>query len=359
VWKYISACGSFNVKPTVSFIAPVQTYFLAGNHTAVVATAVDTDGSIKRVDFYKNDQLISSSTVAPYSIDQQNLTAGIHRIKAIAIDNLGASSDEAFLLLTVDALPVFTSPLSNADYRVGGSLDLQVNVNGAESRISNIEYFFNGLSNKIGEVQTSPYLFTQRPVPSSTSSQGDFLPIVAKITYVHGGMVIIDTYIHIVNSVQLNLCENLTAYIQNNGYHAGSTVKNKDKIYECRPWPYSGWCNSAAVAYAPGTGVAWQDAWIDKGSCEGNAKRLKKDNTLAASIRIFPNPATESIQLDFESSGYRVADVTVYDAFGNTLFSQKDVTLSQEINLSQLAAGVYNLHVIVGDEVTYQKVIKY
>jgi hypothetical protein len=33
------------------------------------------------------------------------------------------------------------------------------------------------------------------------------------------------------------------------------------KLYTCKPYPYTGWCNGAGFAYAPGTGSAWQDAW--------------------------------------------------------------------------------------------------
>ncbi|MEZ0472399.1 lytic polysaccharide monooxygenase auxiliary activity family 9 protein [Luteimonas salinilitoris] len=49
------------------------------------------------------------------------------------------------------------------------------------------------------------------------------------------------------------------------GYVPGETVvKGSDgKLYGCRPYPEGGWCNiDSAYHYAPGTGVAWQDAWV-------------------------------------------------------------------------------------------------
>lgn len=47
------------------------------------------------------------------------------------------------------------------------------------------------------------------------------------------------------------------------GYGPGTVVRGSDgKLYECRPFPASGWCNQAPNAYAPGTGFAWADAWI-------------------------------------------------------------------------------------------------
>lgn len=48
-------------------------------------------------------------------------------------------------------------------------------------------------------------------------------------------------------------------------YKAGTRVKGKDgNIYECKPFPYAGWCKGAAWAYAPGEGLNWSDAWIKR-----------------------------------------------------------------------------------------------
>lgn len=45
-------------------------------------------------------------------------------------------------------------------------------------------------------------------------------------------------------------------------YGPGTVVRGTDgKLYECRPFPASGWCNQAPHAYAPMTGFAWADAW--------------------------------------------------------------------------------------------------
>ena len=47
------------------------------------------------------------------------------------------------------------------------------------------------------------------------------------------------------------------------GYEGGTVVQGTDgKRYECKPFFYSGWCNQSALYYAPGSGIAWSDAWI-------------------------------------------------------------------------------------------------
>ncbi len=55
-------------------------------------------------------------------------------------------------------------------------------------------------------------------------------------------------------------------YVYPNGlgsYGPGTVVLGSDgSIYQCRPFPNSGWCNGWDTYYAPGTGIAWIDAWI-------------------------------------------------------------------------------------------------
>jgi len=47
-------------------------------------------------------------------------------------------------------------------------------------------------------------------------------------------------------------------------YVEGTSVLNAelDKVFECKPFPFTGWCNIAAPHYVPGTGSDWSDAWI-------------------------------------------------------------------------------------------------
>ena len=45
-------------------------------------------------------------------------------------------------------------------------------------------------------------------------------------------------------------------------YQPGTKVKGSDgNIYQCKPFPESGWCNQSSLYYAPATGLAWRDAW--------------------------------------------------------------------------------------------------
>ncbi|MGL5757255.1 immunoglobulin-like domain-containing protein [Plesiomonas sp.] len=56
---------------------------------------------------------------------------------------------------------------------------------------------------------------------------------------------------------------NYPAYQFGVAYQGGDKVTNNGGIiYECKPFPYSGWCSGASSHYAPGTGSNWQDAWV-------------------------------------------------------------------------------------------------
>lgn len=52
-------------------------------------------------------------------------------------------------------------------------------------------------------------------------------------------------------------------YQAGHSYQAGDIVVGNDSnLYECKPWPYTGWCASAS--YAPGDSLYWQDAWTKR-----------------------------------------------------------------------------------------------
>ncbi|MCF3098939.1 chitinase, partial [Aeromonas australiensis] len=51
------------------------------------------------------------------------------------------------------------------------------------------------------------------------------------------------------------------AYQAGTAYKAGDIVSNVGSLYECKEFPYSGWCGASPYHYAPGVGVVWTDAW--------------------------------------------------------------------------------------------------
>lgn len=60
-------------------------------------------------------------------------------------------------------------------------------------------------------------------------------------------------------------------YVAGTQYHGGDQVTNDGAIFECQSEQVAAWCSSSAAwAYAPGTGIAWQTAWkeVDGGGSD-------------------------------------------------------------------------------------------
>ena len=54
----------------------------------------------------------------------------------------------------------------------------------------------------------------------------------------------------------------------NHQYVEGSEVSDsRGRVYVCKPYPYTGWCN--LKQYEPGAGAHWRMAWDQRGFCEG------------------------------------------------------------------------------------------
>jgi len=51
------------------------------------------------------------------------------------------------------------------------------------------------------------------------------------------------------------------AYQAGTAYKAGDIVSNVGALYECKEFPYSGWCGASPYHYEPGVGAVWADAW--------------------------------------------------------------------------------------------------
>lgn len=50
-------------------------------------------------------------------------------------------------------------------------------------------------------------------------------------------------------------------YQAGTAYQAGDIVSNVGNLYECKEFPYSGWCGASPYHYEPGVGAVWGDAW--------------------------------------------------------------------------------------------------
>lgn len=100
-----------NILPTVSLTSPTSgATYAPGSNISLAATASDADGTITKVEFYRNDAagstLIGTDTSSPYTATDSNVSAGSYTYIAKAYDNLNATADSAGVMVTVTASQV-------------------------------------------------------------------------------------------------------------------------------------------------------------------------------------------------------------------------------------------------------------
>ncbi|MEO1885776.1 MAG: hypothetical protein ABGX72_00140, partial [Methyloprofundus sp.] len=77
-------------------------------------------------------------------------------------------------------------------------------------------------------------------------------------------------------------------------YEAGDIVSNNGNLYQCKPWPYTGWCSRETPAYEPGVGTHWTEAWA---IVSGTASAPLAINDSTAEPNMHPGEASEFIDL--------------------------------------------------------------
>jgi len=99
-----------NLAPDITFSGPAAGTYLSPAAFNVSATASDPDGTIQRVEFWADGQLLAARTAAPYTATWSNIGAGNHTINAVAFDNYGHRRDSSASSFTV------RDPIRNAQF---------------------------------------------------------------------------------------------------------------------------------------------------------------------------------------------------------------------------------------------------
>jgi hypothetical protein len=90
-----------NALPTVQITSPTSgTSVRVGTSLTIAAEAGDSDGTIARVDFYANGNLLKTDTTAPYSLIWTP-AAGLYAFTAVATDDRGAITTSSPVNMTV------------------------------------------------------------------------------------------------------------------------------------------------------------------------------------------------------------------------------------------------------------------
>jgi hypothetical protein len=92
-----------NAPPTVTLTSPTDgASATAPAMIPLEATAGDSDGTVKRVDFYANGSIVGTANTSPYQATWNNVAAGSYSVTAVATDNLDLSTTSAVAHVTVN-----------------------------------------------------------------------------------------------------------------------------------------------------------------------------------------------------------------------------------------------------------------
>ncbi|MDB6041400.1 MAG: 5-nucleotidase family protein, partial [Verrucomicrobiales bacterium] len=91
-----------NIPPSVTLISPLGgTTFTAPASVAFNSAVDDLDGSVARVDYFRGSAKMGSATKVPYTLIITNFPVGSWNIKAVAIDNNGATNQSEAVAIRV------------------------------------------------------------------------------------------------------------------------------------------------------------------------------------------------------------------------------------------------------------------
>jgi len=325
-----------STQPSVSLTAPTNgAAFNTGVAITLTANAVGGTGcTVSKVEFYRGTTLLGTATTAPYTYSWAGAAAGSYSLTAKATNSCGVVVTSAAVNVTVSTTNTNTPPVvSLTAPAAGSSFTAPATVNITASATDNgsltkVE-FFQGAT-KLGEDTTAPYTYTWSSVVAGTYS------ITARATDNENASTT-SAAVSITVTSSTGGCT-AAQYVENGNYIAGSQVKNAGGVYECREWPYSGWCNGAAWAYAPGTGTYWQDAWVYKGACAATAAVATAEG--AYGITLYPNPGESSrgsrVTLSFDEAPGDV-ELTVMNAAGAPIMKGSYNQVAHELTVEMPA----------------------
>jgi aryl-phospho-beta-D-glucosidase BglC (GH1 family)/regulation of enolase protein 1 (concanavalin A-like superfamily) len=348
--------GGTNASPSASITSPVNnTTFTAPASITINATATDSDGTITKVEFFNGATKLGEDTSQPFSYNWTGVTAGSYQLTARATDNASGTGTSAIINITVNAVgnsnpsASIVSPANNASFTAPATINITATASDTDGTITKVD-FLNGTA-LLGTDTSSPYSYSWTGVAAGSYQ------ITARATDNAGGTGT-SAVINITVTGGSDNCAAIPQYVENGGYVAGSIVKNAGSRYECKPHPFTGWCNGAAWAYAPGTGTYWQDAWILNGSCSTGRRDVSVNESSLQNedgLTLSPNPSRQgnrTLTLHFDHTPEKVS-VLMQDMNGTEILSNdyhaaksNDVTLE----LPLISGGLYILKVKAGSE---------
>jgi len=330
--------GRVNTNPTVSITAPANNTKLTDPTSVTLsATATDPDanGSIKKVQFYANGNLIGTDSISPYSIAwTSNLKIGTYSLTAIATNNLGGQTTSSVISLiiksSINQKPSIdiTSPSNNQLLDQPLSTIFTVNASDIDGTVTNVKYYLNDFL--LATVTASPYGYTANNLAPGTYK-------LKAIATDNQGATSSDSISFIVRKAIQGTGCTVAAWVSNKQYCIGEQVSYENELWEAK------WCVTGEI---PGSNQ-W-GAWVNKGACVNitytQIPVVKITSPLNnASIN---SPAIISISATATDADGTIAKVEFYN--GGAKIGQS-TTSPYSITTQNMQVGTYQLTAVATD----------
>lgn len=160
-----------NQPPQVALTFPVAgMVFMAPAALALAANAVDPDGRIARVEFYRDGAKLGAATVAPYEWHLSTLPAGAHTFVARAVDdrNAWAESEPVTIMVAGNQPPTasLTSPPNGAVFMAPANVLVGATANDVDGTVVKVEFYHGDI--RFAEDYFPPYEAALDGLPAGT-----------------------------------------------------------------------------------------------------------------------------------------------------------------------------------------------
>lgn len=169
----IQFCGIYNQLPTVSINTSADStlYPSVPATVNITADAVDSDGTINKVEFYQGTALLGTDYSSPYSYSWTAVEAGTYQLTAKAYDNLSGTTTSIPFTTIIGNQKPSVSIISPDDYTSFGdpaSIAIYASAADPDGTINKVA-FYNGTT-LLGTSTTDPYTYIWTNVPIGTYS---------------------------------------------------------------------------------------------------------------------------------------------------------------------------------------------
>jgi hypothetical protein len=148
-----------NSPPTIVITSPTNSASLGfGQPIPITVQADDTDGTVRRVEFFVDGVALGSDANAPFSFVWNNATPGVHILSARAFDNrLGITTSTPVAVTVVNQPPTVSllTPTNGAFILLPATITLTANASDADGLVTKVDFFANGML--VGRATNPPY----------------------------------------------------------------------------------------------------------------------------------------------------------------------------------------------------------